>query len=96
MRSLWMEAPTEDLLEACRELAKHLRTQRDPRPPMSNEETARQITRTTAEQYREMAEEMDARDAAVERFRKALAAAPPLRGQQLEYPRLYRRIVIQP
>jgi len=82
MRSLWMEAPTEDLLEACRELAKHLRSQRDPRPPMSNEETARHITLTTTEQYREMVDEMDARDATVERFSKTLAAAECLSRQR--------------
>jgi hypothetical protein len=62
----------KELIEACRELAKHLETQRDPAPDSSTEKLQERLSRTQAERYRQMAGDLDARDAAIERFRKAL------------------------
>ncbi len=60
-----------ELIAACRELSKHLRTENDPKP--SEDEVLRLMLRTKPQVYRDAAAEIEARDAAIERFRKALA-----------------------
>ncbi len=79
----------KELLEACRELSKHLKTEKDKQeegmrsarePHMPASEIIERFYRTENQELRERAEkllasaaEIEARDAAIERFRKALS-----------------------
>lgn len=78
-----------ELLAACRELAKHLKTEKDVRDEKmarvpdaaEREEVLRRLYRTKSEELREYAattlseaEAIESRDAAIIRFRAALSA----------------------